>query len=115
LEEIVDIQIEAYNSRNIELFCSVFAKDIKIFNHPNVLFIEGIESLKELFSNRFQVSPNVHCEIVNRIVLDNKVIDHEFVTGIFDDPIELIVMHTINNNKITRVDYLVKSGYPKTS
>jgi hypothetical protein len=113
MEEIVDIQIKAYNSKDIDLFASVFDDAIQIFNHPNELFIDGKAALIELFSKRFAASQQLHCKIKNRIVLENKIIDHEIVAGIFENSIELIVMHTINNNKIVRVDYLAKSGYPK--
>ena len=38
------------------------------------------DNYKKLFSD----SPNLHCEILNRIVLGNTVIDHEKVSGVRD-------------------------------
>jgi hypothetical protein len=113
MEEIVNMQLVGYNSKNIFLFSSAFDDNIKIFEHSNNLIIDGKKQLIDFFTNRFKISSNLDCKILNRIVLDNKIIDHEYVTGIFDHPIELIVMHTIENNKIKRVDYLAKFGYPK--
>ena len=47
-------------------------------------------------SQRFNLS-RLRAELVNRIVLGSKVIDHERIFGVRDTPFELVVAHIVRN------------------
>ena len=80
--ETVQRQLEAYNARDLEGFAETYSDDIRIFRMPSTEpAIVGKEKLREVYRARFS-SPGLHAEIVNRIVIGNKVIDHERVVGL---------------------------------
>ena len=64
--------------------------------------IVGQAQLREVYRKRFE-SPNLHAEIVNRIVTGNKVIDHERVVGIKDTPIEAVAVYEVTGGLISSV------------
>lgn len=81
-EAVVDIQIEAYNQRDIEAFVATFARDVKTYAHPNTLQISGVEDLKSVYAGFFNANPELHAEVTGKIIQGNFVIYHEFVTGV---------------------------------
>lgn len=81
-EAIVDIQIAAYNQGDIEAFVATFAPDVKTYAYPNTLQISGIENLKKAYAGYFNAHPELHAEVVEKIIQNNFVIYQEFVTGV---------------------------------
>ncbi len=103
-EEIVQKQLEFYNKHDLEGFISTYYDDIEIYNlMNNSIMIKGKEQLKSSYQERFEVL-NVHADIQNRIVIGNKVIDNEHVTGLEKDTIKkAVAIYETENNLIKRV------------
>ncbi|HPI40437.1 MAG TPA: nuclear transport factor 2 family protein [Pseudobdellovibrionaceae bacterium] len=82
MKDLVQRQLIAYNNRNLEDFCQCFHPKVKVTKlvSGEVLCV-GKEKFRELYKNLFDSSPNLHCELKSRIVLETTVIDEEFVTG----------------------------------
>lgn len=76
-ETIVNDQLEAYNKRDIDEFTKTYAKDVKLYEFPENITSDGIEELEKRYQVIFQKVPDLNAEIMNRIVLGNKVIDKE--------------------------------------
>lgn len=75
-------QLDAYNARNVDGFCKCYHPDVKAYRLPTMeLICEGAESFRELYQGLFAESPELHCELRNRIVLGGAVLDEEWVTG----------------------------------
>src|SRR5437016_13507353 len=88
--DVVEEQLQAYNARDLDRFAATYAESIRIYRMPAMEpAIVGKEKLHEVYRARFS-STNLHAEIVSRIVLGNKVIDHERVVGIKELPIEAV-------------------------
>ncbi|MFL1897300.1 amidohydrolase family protein [Aquimarina sp. 2-A2] len=103
--QIVQRQVNAYNARNIEAFMATYSDDIKIFNFPEEISINGKDELRQRFSQLFEKVPNLYCEIKNRIVLGNKVVDREHVR--FNERYsDVIAIYELTNNKISKVTFL---------
>jgi hypothetical protein len=66
-EAVVQRQLEAYNSRNIDALLATYAEDAQMFEHPATLLANGAVSIRERFLNRFQ-EPNLHATLLNRVV-----------------------------------------------
>jgi len=80
--EIVQKQVEAYNTRNLEMFLACHAEDVQLFRFSeSTPYSVGKEKLKNVYKDVFENSPNLHTNIVNRMVMGNIVIDHEVVSG----------------------------------
>jgi hypothetical protein len=76
-------QLEAYNNRDIDEFAKWFSEDVELITlKTNEVFCHGREQLVKLYGDMFSKSPDLHCEIVNRITCGNIIIDEEEVTGI---------------------------------
>ena len=108
-ERIVQQQLEAYNARDIDAFLATYSPDIKIYNHPNELRFSNLQEMRDRYSKMLKNTPNLHCEIVNRIVLGNHVFDQEKVTGFPDGRIiEAVAIYKVENGLIHRVWFVKK-------
>lgn len=103
-EEIVQKQLDFYNAHDLEGFISTYSDDVKIYNLiDNTIIMEGKELLKENYKARFDVL-KVHAELVNRIVIGDKVIDHEHVSGLTkNDIVKAVAIYEIEDCLIKRV------------
>ena len=111
-EEIVQANLDAYNQRNIDKFMEYIADDIAMYNLGECEpYLKGKEKVRERYSTYFEKSPNLHSEIKKRIVFDNKVIDHEYITGSNDssDPFELIFIYEVEDGLIVKTTVIRKS------
>jgi hypothetical protein len=104
-EQVVQIQLEAYNSRNIDAFMKIVGDSATFW----VLGEEkpwavGYDSIKTVYNRLFESSPNLHSELISRTVLGNTVIDHEKISGRLNSEkaIELIMIYVVENEKIVR-------------
>lgn len=80
-QDIVQQQVNAYNARDLEAFIATYSPDIKIYAHPDTLRGSGHAEMRKTYGDLFKRVPKLHCEIANRIVMGNFVIDQERVTG----------------------------------
>ena len=110
-ETIVQANLEAYNERDIETFMSYISEDIEMYNLGDCEpYMKGKEAVEKLYADYFDRSPELHSEIKKRIVFDNKVIDHEYITGAngSSDPFELVFMYEVENDLIVRTTAIRK-------
>ncbi|MEM6526424.1 MAG: nuclear transport factor 2 family protein [Bacteroidota bacterium] len=105
-EAVVQKQLETYNTRDIDGFMALFNDNVQLYNQADgKLLADGKVAVRKLYSNLFEKSPKLHSELMNRMVLNNTVIDHERITGRMgnDEPIELIVIYELSELKIIKV------------
>ncbi|WP_222927904.1 nuclear transport factor 2 family protein [Polaribacter aestuariivivens] len=98
-------QLDAYNNRDIDAFLKPFADNVKVYNFPNELSYEGVTKMRERYENFFKNTTDLHCELLNRIVYENKVIDHELVT-VNGQKFKAVAIYTIQNGKIASVTFM---------
>lgn len=109
IEEIIDIQMLAFNNRSIEEMMPLYDDEIKIYNFSDrTLTINGKKECEEMFNSLFKQSPNLNAEIIKSIFFDNKVILHEYVSGRNGDDTkkEQVVIFEIKNQKINRMEII---------
>ena len=104
-EQVVQRQVNAYNARNIDAFMDTYADDIKIYDFPEKLSMGNKAEMRKTFSNMFERVPNLYCEIKNRIVLGNKVVDREYVR-FGDQYSSVIAIYEVTDGKISKVTFL---------
>jgi hypothetical protein len=102
--DVVQRQVEAYNARDLDRFVSTYSETIAIFRMPSTEpVISGKVQLAEFYrTQRFNL-PGLRAQIVNRIVLGNKVIDQECIVGVRDTPIEIAAVYEVTGELIERV------------
>jgi len=108
-EHLAQQQLNAYNARNIEAFLMPYAEDVKIYNFPDELRYQGKAQMRTNYSSMFARTPNLHCELKNRIVMGNTVIDQERVTGFENGFIlDATSIYKIANDQISEVYFIRK-------
>lgn len=106
-EELAQQQLNGYNARDIDAFLAPYAEDVEIYSFPGELESKGKDKMREQYAGMFERVPDLHCELVNRIVEGNTVIDHEWVTISKERPlIKAIAIYKIENGKIAKVYFV---------
>lgn len=104
-EQIVQKQVDAYNQKDLELFLSYYADDVKIYNFPNKLTTSGKDQFRKDFAEYFGKAKTLHCTISKRIVRKNIIIDEEQIK--FNDfEFSGVAIYEIANNKIVNVTFI---------
>ncbi|PWL38485.1 steroid delta-isomerase [Flagellimonas aquimarina] len=102
---IVQKQLDAYNARDIEGFMNAYAENIKLYEYPNSLFLEGQDKMKESYNSYFENTPDLHCELKNRIIIGNRVIDEEYITANGVN-FRAVAIYEVENGKIIKATFL---------
>lgn len=106
-EKLAQEQLDAYNNRDIEAFVLPYAENVKVFNFPSELLYEGLEKMYDLYGRMFARTPDLHCKLVNRMVMGNTVIDQEEVTITKNElPMRAIAIYKIIDGKIAEVYFV---------
>ena len=102
--DLVQRQVEAYNARDLNRFVSAYSETITAFRMPTAEpSISGKVQLAAFYSTQRFNLPGLRAEIVNRIVLGDKVIDHERIWGVRDVPVEVAAIYQVVGGLIERV------------
>jgi hypothetical protein len=104
--DIIQQQLNAYNTRDLEAFLKPYDDNIEAYLYPdNKLAFKGKEAMRKIYSEIFKNTPNLHCELINRLTQGNKIIDKERIQ-FGDDVLEVVVIYYIVNNKIAKVHFI---------
>lgn len=100
-EAIIQRQLEAYNARDLERFIAEYSEDIRVYRPPAVEpAIIGKEAFGKFYATQRFNHVGLRAEIVNRMILGNKVIDHERISGVRESPFEVVVVYEVINGLI---------------
>ncbi len=103
-EAVVQQQLEAYNARDLERFIALYANAIRVFRPPaQEPAIEGKTAFAEYYRTQRFSRPGLHAEVMKRIVLGNKVIDHERIAGVRETPFEAAAVYEVAQGLIRTV------------
>ena len=106
-EALAQRQLNAYNARDIEAFLACYHPDVKVYSYPDQLMYQGKDKMRPGYSGMFENTPNLHCELVNRIVMGNVVVDQERVTGFSNGRvIKAAAIYTVVDGLITEVRFV---------
>ena len=104
-EIVVNKQLEAYNSEDLEAFTATFTNDVKLYEYPDKETSSGINALKESYKNWFDRVENLNAKVTSRIVIGNKVIDKEEVSA-NGQVFHAIAIYEVQNGKIKKVTFI---------
>jgi hypothetical protein len=106
-ENLAQEQLEAYNKRNIDAFVAPYADNVRVYKFPDEFMYEGKTEMYDIYGRMFARTPDLHCKLVNRIVMGNTVIDQEEVTiSKNDPPMHAIAIYKIKDGKIAEVYFI---------
>jgi len=101
---VVQRQLDAYNDRDLPRFLVEYADEVELFRPPQASpIIVGKPAMAEHYRARRFNLPALHADLVQRIVIGNKVIDHERIFGIEDQAVDAAVVFQVADGLIRRV------------
>lgn len=105
--EIVEKQLEYYNENDLDNFVLCFSEDIEVYNFgSNELRYKGRDEMKKRYKKGFEVD-KTYAHLENRIVIGNRVIDHERVSKVTSDSIKYAVaIYEVEDNIIKKVWFM---------
>jgi len=86
----------------------LFTENAPVYEHPNRLTQRGREELFGYYQQVFSQYPANRTEVLHRIIVGNRVIDHERVSrgdgegNVFD----VVTIYQIRNGLIERLDFV---------
>jgi hypothetical protein len=102
--DIVQTQLDAYDTGDIDAFLATYGPDIKVYDHPDTLIMSGHEQMREVYTRLFAAAPGLKTHISQRITIGNHVIDNETVTGTADGvPRRVVAMYEVRDGVIVNV------------
>ncbi|SFD66910.1 nuclear transport factor 2 family protein [Pseudoalteromonas denitrificans] len=107
--EIVQRQLEAYNKKDSEAWLSTYAKDAIQYSTEGQILASGHEQMKLNINVRFRET-DLYAKLINRMVCDDVVIDHELITRNFPEgkgSIEMLCIYHVVDGLITKGQFKV--------
>lgn len=105
IETLVQRNLDAYNAKDIDAFMKDYAEDVKLYNYPNTLTTEGKTAMRKGYQDWFNQAKGLKATIKKRIVIGNKVIDHENVTA-NGQTFDAVAIYEVENGKISKVTFI---------
>lgn len=100
----VQMQLEAYNAKDIDAFMEWWADDCDYYAFPSTLLAKGASDIKARHIERFK-EPNLFGKLLSRSVVGNLVVDYETVTRTFPEGagvVDVICIYEIADGKIAK-------------
>jgi len=103
-EPFAQRQLEAYNARDLDRFVREYAEDVVVYRLPDPApaIVGRIALAAHYRDNRFNL-PDLHAQLVKRMVFGNKVIDQELVHGVPGAPLRVAAIYEVTERGIARV------------
>ncbi len=103
-EELAQRQLDAYNNRDIEAFAMCYAENVQLFRlQSSEMFCEGRDQLRQSYGTMFATHPDLHCELVKRVVCGEIAIDEEKVSGLMaDTQLHAVAIYEVKDGLICR-------------
>ncbi len=101
---VAQAQLDAYNARDLERFCALFAADVQLLRPPATApALQGLDALRHFYETERFNRPALHAELLHRAVIGSRVIDHERIHGVREQPFEMVAVFQIDAGLITRM------------
>ena len=104
-EQVVANQLKAYNSRDIDAFINTYSKNIEVHKFLEGIDYSGQEKLRTSYEQFFKSTPDLNCQVINRIVLGNIVIDQESITA-DGRKFNAIAIYEVEKDKIVKITFV---------
>lgn len=97
----VQRQLEAYNAKDLAAFIACYHADVCIYRMPALEpVIIGQDALAHFYANKRFSNSKLRAEVLKRMVVGNKVLDHERVYGMTENPYEVVVVYEVQDSLI---------------
>lgn len=102
--EVVQRQLDAYNRRDLAGFVACYDEDVRIYRMPAVEpALSGRRELSDFYAAHRFNRQGLRAELVKRIAMGDKVVDHEEVHGVEVAPLQAIAVYEVVDGLIVQV------------
>lgn len=106
-ERVVRAYTEAANRHDLEGFLALYDPGIRKYRFPGELASEGIAHAREVYTRSFAEKSDIKVEIVELMVLGDKVMAHDRVTGRPDGKTaEEFTVYQVKDGRIVAIVYV---------
>jgi hypothetical protein len=106
-EEVVRAYTDAANRHDLDAFLALYADDVRKFRFAGELTSQGITHNRETYTKSFAAAPNLKIDIVEMIVLGDKVMVHDRVTGRPDGKTaDELTVYQVRDGRIINIVYV---------
>lgn len=105
LTEVVDRQLVAYNNGDFSTFTLCYDRNIQSYDFETNKLVPSMcgESFFAHYEEKFAQNPEIFCEVTDRMVHDNLVVDKELIKGYNGKNHREMVIYCVENNLITKM------------
>jgi len=106
-EAVVQRQFDAYNAKDVEGWLATYAPDAEQFELHGARLARGHDEIRARIAARFQ-EPDLHAELLKRVVMGPIVVDHERVTRNYPEgkgTVELLCIYEVRDGRIQRASF----------
>ncbi|MGY8914141.1 MAG: nuclear transport factor 2 family protein [Flavobacteriales bacterium] len=96
-EVVVEKQVAAFNTRDIDAFLDTFSDEAKVYGYGHLLLYQGKQMIRKEFEAYFDATPDLKYSIEEKMVMDNKVHHEALITA-------------NNKTQVTTFYYIVANG-----
>jgi hypothetical protein len=107
--DVVDRQLGAYNSHDLEAFLACYSPDVQVRNRQGKTLMDGRAAVRREYDEWFTSHPEVHAESTGRLVSGEWVVDEEHVT-MADATISALVAYHVADGLIDEVLLLAEGS-----
>jgi hypothetical protein len=101
---VVSAQADAYNARDLERFLGCYTPNCVIEDGTGQVLVQGHDGMRGLYGQLFAQSPELRCDLQQRIRVGQYVIDEEAITGInlagFPTDLHSAVVYRVEGDRI---------------
>lgn len=111
--KIVQKQVDSYNAGDLEAFVNCYSENVLVARFPNDTLYVGHKRMRENYSGLSLNRKNNHIvEVVKRITIGNKVIDHEKVTYTDGKTQMQVALYEVSNGRIDSMTFIFDKESP---
>lgn len=100
LVEVVEKQLTAFNSKDFNAFIAMFSEDVRVYDMPDAApKLSGKEAFAAAYAKALS-NPAMRVEILSRLVVGNKVVDHERVHGLKAERYDVVAIYEVGQDLI---------------
>lgn len=106
-ERVVQRQLDAYNAKDLEAWLATYASNAEQYELHGALLAAGHEQMRLRMAARF-TEPNLHAQLLSRVVMGQVVIDHELITRTFPEgpgTVEMLCIYDIHGAFIQKATF----------
>jgi hypothetical protein len=98
---VVRRQLDAYNARDLPRFLAEYSENVRVYRLPSAEpALVGKSAFGEFYATQRFNHAGLHAEVMNRMAFGNKVIDHERISGVREQPFDVAVVYAIERGLI---------------